>query len=115
MGFNPFLPIAGAKVHVLCIPAGPITPERFQQFIKALQNAARVERKAVDSTPASGYIFYDVSANQDKWRPHLFPFETNSRCQVLLGLVDGERLVRGSAELSADGSLSNPSLGAAIE
>ncbi|KAJ9603392.1 hypothetical protein H2200_012170 [Cladophialophora chaetospira] len=92
MGYNPFLPIAGAKVNVLCIPAGPITPDRFQKFIKALQSAARVERKAVDSTPSSGCIFFDISATQDKWRPHLFPFETNSRCQVLLGIIDGERI-----------------------
>lgn len=92
MGYNPFLPTAGARINVLCVPAGPITPDRFQKFVKALQRAARVERKAVDSAPSTGYIFYDISASQDKWRPHLFPFETNSRCQVLLGLVDCERL-----------------------
>lgn len=96
MGYNPFLPLAGARVNVLCIPAGSITPDRFQKFIKALQDAARIERKAVDSTPSSGYIFYDISANQDKWRAHLFPFETNSRCQVLLGIIDGERFVNAS-------------------
>jgi hypothetical protein len=102
MGYNPFLPTAGARVNILCIPAGPITPDRFQKFIKALQNAAKVERKAVDSTPASGSIIYDISATQDKWRPHLFPFETNSRCQVLLGLVDGERLVDARASSSGE-------------
>ncbi|ETI23649.1 hypothetical protein G647_05451 [Cladophialophora carrionii CBS 160.54] len=102
MGYNPFLPIAGAKVNVLCIPAGPITPARFQKFVKALQNAASIERKLVDSTPSSGLIFYDVSASQDKWRPHLFPFETNSRYQVVLGLVDGTRLLAASASGSRE-------------
>jgi hypothetical protein len=102
MGYNPFLPIAGARVNVLCIPAGPITPDRFQKFVKALQNAARIERKIVDSTPSSGLIFFDVSANQDKWRPRLFPFEPNSSCQILLGLVDGARLLAASAARSPE-------------
>ncbi|EXJ62506.1 hypothetical protein A1O7_02944 [Cladophialophora yegresii CBS 114405] len=102
MGYNPFLPIAGARVNVLCIPAGPITPDRFQKFVKALHNAASVERRLVDATPSSGLIFYDVSASQDKWRPHLFPFETNSRPQVVLGLVDGTRLLAASASGSPE-------------
>jgi hypothetical protein len=96
MGYNAFQPIAGARVNVLCIPAGPITPERFQKFVKALKNAARIERKAVDATPSSGYIFYDISVTQDRERSHLFPFQTNSRCQVLLGLIDGKRLDEAS-------------------
>ncbi|EXJ83741.1 hypothetical protein A1O1_07367 [Capronia coronata CBS 617.96] len=105
MGYNPFLPTAGARVNVLCIPAGRIAPERFLKFVKLLQNAAIVKANLVDSSQApdglhpsskDGYcIFYDVSATQDAPRAHLFPFETNSRFQVLLGIVDGERV--GSA------------------
>ena len=114
MGYSSFSPIAGAKVNVLCIPAGPITPDRFQKFIKALQNAAKVERKVVDSTPASGSMLYDISANQDKWRPQLFPFETNSRCQVLLGLIDGERLLNTSSK-SADAEEGQRNVSDAIE
>ncbi|KIW70877.1 hypothetical protein PV04_03112 [Phialophora macrospora] len=102
MGYNPFLPIAGVRVNVLCIPAGPITPDRFQKFVKALQNAARIERQIVDSTPSSGLIFFDISANQEKWRPRLFPFEPNSSCQILLGLVDGARLLAASVTGSSE-------------
>ncbi|OQV04096.1 hypothetical protein CLAIMM_09039 [Cladophialophora immunda] len=106
MGYHPFLPTAVARVNVLCVPAGPITPDRFQEFLKSLQNAAIVQRKVVDSSPSSegnGCIFYDISANQQRGRPHLFPFETNTRCQVLLGLIDGDRVANGVAsdEVSA--------------
>ncbi|KIW76106.1 hypothetical protein Z517_10851 [Fonsecaea pedrosoi CBS 271.37] len=115
MGYHPFLPTAAAQVNVLCIPAGPITPDRFQEFIKSLQNAATVERRVVDSSASpeaanasaagNGCIFYDISANQQIGRPHLFPFETNSRCQVLLGLIDGERVINEPARSSeADGA-----------
>jgi hypothetical protein len=95
MGYSPFLPIVGAKVNVLCIPAGPVTPERFQTFIKALQSAADAEITSGENG-RTGHIFFDISGNHDRWRPHLFPFETNSRPQVLLGLVDAERLGESS-------------------
>ncbi|OAL22468.1 hypothetical protein AYO22_07026 [Fonsecaea multimorphosa] len=106
MGYHPFLPTAVARVNVLCVPAGPVTPDRFQEFIKSLQNAATVQRGVLGSSPSpeavdtsragNGCIFYDISANQEIGRPHLFPFETNTRCQVLLGLIDGERVANVS-------------------
>ncbi|KIV77034.1 hypothetical protein PV11_08872 [Exophiala sideris] len=103
MGYDPFDPTAGAKVNVLCVPAGPVTPERFQKFLKSLQDAAIVKLKLVEPSQSTedesndagredGCIIYDISAGQDLRRPSIFPFETNSRCQILLGLVDGERV-----------------------
>ncbi|EXJ87617.1 hypothetical protein A1O3_04578 [Capronia epimyces CBS 606.96] len=103
MGYNPFLPTAGARVNVLCVPAGRVAPGRFQKLISLLQTAAVVKLKLEESLkfPEDGSyassneekcIFYDISATRDSGRPHLFPLETNSRCQILLGLIDGERV-----------------------
>ncbi|KAI1611937.1 TRAPP II complex [Exophiala viscosa] len=115
MGYNPFDPTAGAKVNVLCVPAGPVTPDRFQKFLKSLQNAAIVKLKVVepsqsaedDSTETGredGSILYDISAGQDLRRSPIFPFETNSRCQILLGIIDGERVeVAPQSGSNADG------------
>lgn len=48
MGYNPFDPIAGAKVNVLCVPAGQITPDRFQRFVKTLQSSAIVQVEDIE-------------------------------------------------------------------
>ncbi|KAK6365630.1 hypothetical protein LTS17_011016 [Exophiala oligosperma] len=97
MGYNPFDPIAGAKVNVLCVPAGQITPDRFQRFVKTLQSSAIVQVEDIEPSETgqahrNGRIFYDISTYQDARRPDLFPFETNSRSQILLGLIDGDRV-----------------------
>ncbi|OAP61293.1 hypothetical protein AYL99_03494 [Fonsecaea erecta] len=125
MGYHPFLPTAVARVNVLCVPAGPITPDRFQEFIKSLQNASIIQRRVLDSSPSclavdnphagNGCIFYDISVNEQRGRPHLFPFETNSRCQVLLGLIDGERLANVSAPSSEADGLARDDFSAAID
>ncbi|KIW97369.1 uncharacterized protein Z519_02761 [Cladophialophora bantiana CBS 173.52] len=123
MGYNPFLPTALARVNVLCVPAGPITPDRFQKFIKYLQNAATAERGVVESSSSSqetsqagnGCILYDISANQDTRRPHLFPFETNTRCQVLLGLIDGERVANVPADASETKGVARDNVSATLD
>lgn len=129
MGYNPFEPTAGARVNVLCVPASHVTPERFQGFIKLLQHAAIARLRTSESAqavegshipnqchvpgltsldgarvrPQDSCIFYDISASQDNGRPHLFPFETNSRCQILLCLIDGESIER-DRQADADGT-----------
>ncbi|KIX09886.1 uncharacterized protein Z518_00967 [Rhinocladiella mackenziei CBS 650.93] len=121
MGYNPFLPTAGAKVNVQCVPAGPVTPDRFQKFIKLLQNCAIVKLKLVEfslspqgtsaeSASEDGWIFYDISANQETARPHLFPFETNSRCQILFGIIDGERIGPDAASVLQSINIEFPQL-----
>lgn len=54
------------------------------------------------SVTDDGCIFYDISASQDVNRPALFPFETNSSYQVILGLIDGERIENSHRALSGD-------------
>jgi hypothetical protein len=57
MGYNPFDPIAGAKVNVLCVPAGPITPDRFQGLVKLVQRSTVVKFEHVDpSESAQGTV-----------------------------------------------------------
>ncbi|KIW20678.1 hypothetical protein PV08_01255 [Exophiala spinifera] len=126
MGYNPFDPIAGAKVNVLCVPAGQITPDRFQRFVKTLQKSAiipledvepsatgkgtgdqqLIEREACSNYGSperqDGQIFYDISTYQDARRPDFFPFDTNSRSQILLGLIDGHRVEGLSQSASLD-------------
>ncbi|KAJ9495758.1 hypothetical protein H2202_008801 [Exophiala xenobiotica] len=109
MGYNPFDPIAGAKVNVLCVPAGPITPDRFQGLVKLVQRSTVVKFEHVEPSESAqvrtdGRIFYDVSAYQDARRPLLYPFEINSQCQVLIGLVDGERIASAPQTDSGSGS-----------
>lgn len=53
MGYHPYLPIASARVNVLCVPAGPITSDRFQKFVKLLQKSPIVRLKVVESAQAS--------------------------------------------------------------
>ncbi len=67
MGYNPFDPIAGAKVNVLCVPAGQITPDRFQRFVKLLQRSTVVELEHVEpSGSAQGTVdsAYSVLPNR---------------------------------------------------
>jgi len=54
MGFDPFSPVAAAKVNVICVPAGPVTPQRFQEFVRRLQDAAIVKLRDVQGLQSSG-------------------------------------------------------------
>lgn len=93
MGYNPFLPTADLRINVLCIPAGPITPDRFQEFIKLLQSVAVVQpAQLVPGNSVEGPVFLDITASQDGRRADMFPLEPNGRPQVLLGLIDHQRL-----------------------
>ncbi|EHY57018.1 hypothetical protein HRR83_001917 [Exophiala dermatitidis] len=120
MGYNPFLPTAGARVNVLCVPAGPVTPGRFQDFTKLLQDAANAKLNHLTSSSSAqdgprtssedNCILYEISPTQDPGRPHLFPFETNSRCQILLGLIDGERIEDNASEFDVEDGASTAAL-----
>ncbi|KAK5065274.1 hypothetical protein LTR84_001112 [Exophiala bonariae] len=98
MGYNPFLPTAGAKINTLCVPAGLVHPDRFQEFIKILRSASIVKLRVTDTSnrqlTQDGTLFFDLAATQDGSRADMFPLEPNGKTQVLLGLVDGRRLER---------------------
>lgn len=50
MGYNPFLPTAGARINTLCVPAGHVHPDRFQEFIKILRSASTVKLRVTDTS-----------------------------------------------------------------
>ncbi|RVX71052.1 hypothetical protein B0A52_03417 [Exophiala mesophila] len=111
MGYNPFLPTADLRINVLCIPAGPVTPDRFQEFIKLLQSVAVVQpTDLVPGNSVEAPIFLDITATQDGRRADMFPLEPNGRPQILLGLIDHQRLGSSDAGDVARNDVAPPSI-----
>lgn len=50
------------------------------------------------SRSENGSVLYNISATEGLPRPNASPFELNGHCQVLLGLVDGTRLMSAPPE-----------------
>jgi len=49
MGYNPFLPTAGARINTVCVPIGQVHPDRFQEFIKILRTASVVKLRVINT------------------------------------------------------------------
>lgn len=126
MGHDPFTPLAPARVNVLCVPATPITPHRFNTIVQHLHLTSSVIQRTDDAKSQNALstpTFDQILGTPDKsaeWLLLSFGtdepaggeieqttfWEPNWKGQVVLGFVDDAgdgRDVDGDVSVYHDG------------
>ena len=92
MGFDPFDPLAAARINVEVVPAGRLESSSFKQILHKLQTFQYFTVGQSDSQPEDGaaqrLLFNFASDRSSSSQIEAFPYEANRAPQILLAVAD---------------------------
>ena len=114
MGFDPYDPLALARINVEVVPAGPIRGAAFEDVLTELQHCSRFVFGGTDGdndlqavSGDSRRLLFDFAPNRpDGSSIEAFPLEPNRAPRILLAVADGRELDTGSDDNKKESTLS---------